>query len=208
MASFMPALILRARDKRAKGIKDGAGIHKIKKPMARIPCNRDGTKQKFYSSAACRRQETTLMSMHILLLEDNLRDRQLLEKTLINEGLVCQITHARSKAEFQAALEQAEYDFDHLGFTSRVTAELPHSPPAGNSAGHTIHFCRRIHRAKNSCGKPEIRRPRILFLKRLNRLGRPYTGALREAHERKDTGSGRKSGCGFNPAPWKPLPMA
>ena len=55
--------------------------------------------------------------MHILLLEGTLRDRQLLEKTLINEGLVCQITHAKSKAEFQAALEQTQYDLIISDFT-------------------------------------------------------------------------------------------
>src|ERR1700690_269949 len=48
--------------------------------------------------------------MRILLLEDDPRDRQLLEKILIKEGLACQMTHAKSEAEFQAALEQAQFD--------------------------------------------------------------------------------------------------
>ena len=55
--------------------------------------------------------------MRILLLEDNLRDRQRLEKTLINEGLVCQTTQAKTKAEFQAALKQTEYDLIISDFT-------------------------------------------------------------------------------------------
>jgi PAS domain S-box-containing protein len=48
--------------------------------------------------------------MHILLLSDDPCDRQLLEKTLINDGLACQVTHASSKEEFQAALKQTQFD--------------------------------------------------------------------------------------------------
>src|ERR1017187_9386615 len=56
--------------------------------------------------------------MHILLLENNARDRQMLEKTLINEGLVCQMTHAKSKEEFRAALEQTPFDLIVSDYTS------------------------------------------------------------------------------------------
>jgi PAS domain S-box-containing protein len=48
--------------------------------------------------------------MQILLLAENFGDRQLLEKTLINEGLACQMTHASSKEEFQSALKQTQFD--------------------------------------------------------------------------------------------------
>jgi PAS domain S-box-containing protein len=48
--------------------------------------------------------------MHILLLADDSRDRQLLEETLINEGLAGQMAHASSKEEFRAALEQTQFD--------------------------------------------------------------------------------------------------
>ena len=55
--------------------------------------------------------------MHILLLADDPRERQLLEKTLIDEGLACQMTHASSKKEFQAALEQTQFDLIISDFT-------------------------------------------------------------------------------------------
>ena len=48
--------------------------------------------------------------MHILLLSDGPRDRQLLEKKMIDDGLACQVTHASSKEEFQAALKQTQFD--------------------------------------------------------------------------------------------------
>jgi hypothetical protein len=48
--------------------------------------------------------------MHILLLAENPGDRQQLEKTLMDEGLACQVTHAGSKEEFQAALKQTQFD--------------------------------------------------------------------------------------------------
>ena len=48
--------------------------------------------------------------MHVLLLAENLGDRQLLEKILMDEGLACQVTHASSKEEFQAALKQTRFD--------------------------------------------------------------------------------------------------
>ncbi len=55
--------------------------------------------------------------MHILLLSDDSRDRQLLEKKLINDGLACRVTHASSKEEFQAALKQTQFDLIISDFT-------------------------------------------------------------------------------------------
>src|SRR5438445_6818845 len=55
-------------------------------------------------------QETMISSPRILILEDNLHDRQLLEETLLNEGLLCQIVHARTKEEFQVELEKSKFD--------------------------------------------------------------------------------------------------
>ena len=55
--------------------------------------------------------------MHILLLAENPGDRQLLEKTLMDEGLACQVTHASSKEEFQAALKQTQFDLIISDFT-------------------------------------------------------------------------------------------
>jgi hypothetical protein len=55
--------------------------------------------------------------MHVLLLAENPGDRQRLEKILINEGLACQMTHAGTKEEFQAALEQTQFDLVISDFT-------------------------------------------------------------------------------------------
>jgi len=48
--------------------------------------------------------------MRILFLENDVRDRYRLEKTLIDEGLGGQLIGAKSKEEFQAALKQGKYD--------------------------------------------------------------------------------------------------
>jgi PAS domain S-box-containing protein len=50
--------------------------------------------------------------MHILFLAENRGDWQPLEKMLMDEGLACQVTHASSKEEFQAALKQTQTRFD------------------------------------------------------------------------------------------------
>jgi PAS domain S-box-containing protein len=124
--------------------------------------------------------------MHILLLEDNLRDRQLLEKTLINEGLVCQITHAKSKEEFQAALEQAKYDLIISDFTlpaysgiAALTAsrELQPDTPFIFVAG-TIGEEQVVESLKSGATD-------YVLKNRLNRLGPAVRRALREAQERK-----------------------
>ncbi len=53
----------------------------------------------------------------ILLLEDNLLDRQLLEETLRSEGLSCQIVHAETERQFRAALELEKFDLVISDFT-------------------------------------------------------------------------------------------
>ncbi len=125
--------------------------------------------------------------MHILLLEDNLRDRQLLEKTLVNEGLECQITHAKSKEEFQAALEQARYDLIISDFTlpaysgiAALTAsrELQPDTPFIFVAG-TIGEEKVVESLKSGATD-------YVLKNRLNRLGPAVRRALHEAHERKE----------------------
>jgi two-component system, cell cycle sensor histidine kinase and response regulator CckA len=125
--------------------------------------------------------------MHILLLEDNLRDRQLLEKTLINEGLVCQITHAGSKAEYQAALEQAEYDLIISDFT------LPgYSGIAALTASRELQPDTPFIFVAGSIGEEQVVESLksgatdFVLKNRLNRLGPAVHRALREAHERKE----------------------
>ena len=125
--------------------------------------------------------------MHILLLEDNLRDRQLLEKALMNEELVCQITHARSKTEFQAALEQAEYDLIISDFT------LPgYSGIAALTASREFQPDTPFIFVAGTIGEEQVAESLksgatdFVLKNRLNRLGPAVRRALREAHERKE----------------------
>jgi PAS domain S-box-containing protein len=125
--------------------------------------------------------------MHILLLEDSPHDRQLLEKTLLNEGLVCQITHAKSKEEFQAALEQTQYDLIISDFTipaySGIAAlaasrELQPDTPFIFVAG-TIGEEQVVESLKSGATD-------YVLKNRLNRLGPAVRRALREAQERRE----------------------
>jgi PAS domain S-box-containing protein len=125
--------------------------------------------------------------MHILLLEDNLRDRQLLEKTLIKEGLVCQITHAKSKEEFQAALEQSQYDLIISDFTL-----LAYSGIAALSASRELQPDTPFIFVAGTIGEEQVVESLksgatdFVLKNRLNRLGPAVRRALREAHERKE----------------------
>jgi PAS domain S-box-containing protein len=125
--------------------------------------------------------------MYILLLEDNLRDRQLLEKTLMNEGLVCQITHAKSKEEFQAALEQAKYDLIISDFTipaysgiAALTASRELQPDTPFIfVAETIGEEQAVESLKSGAAD-------YVLKERLNGLGQAVRRALREAKERKE----------------------
>jgi len=125
--------------------------------------------------------------MHILLLEDNLCDRQLLEKTLMNEGLVCQITHAKSKEEFQAALEQAKYDLIISDFTlpaysgiAALTASRELQPDTPFIfVSETIGEEQAVESLKSGAAD-------YVLKERLNGLGQAVRRALREAKERKE----------------------
>ena len=125
--------------------------------------------------------------MHILLLEDNLRDRQLLEQTLMNEGLVCQITHAKSKEEFQAALEQAKYDLIISDFT------LPaYSGIAALTASRELQpdtpfiFVSETTGEEQAVESLKSGAADYVLKERLNGLGQAVRRALREAKERKE----------------------
>ncbi|GEM_PF-4995742 len=51
-----------------------------------------------------------ISTQRILILEDSLHDRQLLEETLLSEVPSFQIIHAQTKEEFEAALEKNKFD--------------------------------------------------------------------------------------------------
>ena len=125
--------------------------------------------------------------MHILLLEDNPRDRQLLEEALISGGLPCQITAAKSKGDFQSALEQTRYDLIISDFTleawSGIAAlnasrELQPDTPFIFVAG-TIGEEQVVESLKSGATD-------YVLKNRLNRLAPAVRRALREAQERKE----------------------
>ena len=55
--------------------------------------------------------------LRVLYLEDNIRDRQILEATLQADGLACEIAFANGKAEFQNALSLGKLDLIISDFT-------------------------------------------------------------------------------------------
>jgi hypothetical protein len=125
--------------------------------------------------------------MRILLLSDDPRDRQLLEAALMNEGLACQITQARSKEEFQAALEQTRFDLilsdfalPAYGGIAALTAsgELQPDTPFIFVAG-TIGEEQVAESLKSGAAD-------YVLKSGLHRLGPAIRRALREARERKE----------------------
>ena len=53
---------------------------------------------------------STKKPIRILCLEDNENDRELLERILSSDGLVCDFVHAKSRQEFEAALVPGAFD--------------------------------------------------------------------------------------------------
>ena len=130
---------------------------------------------------------TMISSPRILILEDDLHDRQLLEETLLNEGLSCQIVHARTKEEFQVALEKSEFDLiisdfgipsysgiAALALSRQVQPDAPFIFVSG-----TIGEERAVESLK--LGATDY-----VLKDRLGRLGQAVERALREAQERME----------------------
>src|SRR4051794_3396120 len=56
------------------------------------------------------KEESRTESISILCLEDDLSDRDLLERTLASNGIVCEMVHAQTRAEFEIALAARRFD--------------------------------------------------------------------------------------------------
>ncbi len=125
--------------------------------------------------------------MQILLLEDDLRDRQLLEETLSDEGLVFKIAHAKNKREFRAALEDTEYDLIISDFTL-----LTYSGIAALAASRELQPDTPFIFVAGTIGEEQVVEnlkagaTDFVLKNRLNRLGPVVHRALREARERKE----------------------
>jgi signal transduction histidine kinase len=76
--------------------------------------------------------------LHILYLEDDPRDAELVKETLASHGVECQVTRVESEADFIALLEQGGFDmiladytlptFDGLSALRIAQQEWPHLP--------------------------------------------------------------------------------
>jgi two-component system cell cycle sensor histidine kinase/response regulator CckA len=125
--------------------------------------------------------------MHILLLAENSRDRQLLEEILINEGLACQTTHTTSKEEFQKALEQTRFDLIISDFI------LPaYSGMAALAASKKLQPDTPFIFVSGTAGQDEVVESLksgatdYVFKEQLHRLGPAARRALLETQERKE----------------------
>ena len=61
--------------------------------------------------------EPTTKALRVIHLDDNARDRELVALTLAVEGVRCQIIQARTRAEFEAALDEQNLDLVLCDFT-------------------------------------------------------------------------------------------
>jgi hypothetical protein len=125
--------------------------------------------------------------MHILLLAEDPGDRQLLEEILIKEGLACQMTHATSKEEFQAALEQTQFDL--------IISDL--TPPADSGIG-ALAASKKLQPdtpfifVSGTAGEDQVGESLKsgatdhIFKEQLHRLGPAARRAWLEARERKE----------------------
>src|SRR5438445_5462387 len=59
----------------------------------------------------------TKRPLRVLHLEDNARDCELVAAVLARDGLKCEIVYARSRPEFEAALDKGRYDLIISDFT-------------------------------------------------------------------------------------------
>ncbi len=126
--------------------------------------------------------------MQILLLSDDPHDRQLLEKTLINDGLACRMTQAKSKGEFHAALEQTKFDLIISDFALPafsgvaalgVSKELQPDTPFIFFVSGTIGEEQVVESLKSGATD-------YVFKGHLHRLGQAARRALLEPRERKE----------------------
>jgi len=127
-----------------------------------------------------------------------------LDKTLKDEGLACQVTHASSKEEFQAALNKTRFDLVIRILPSPLTVHCRTSRQQETSAGHAFILVSEASGEEQAVESLKSGAADYVLKDHLHRwAGRAR--ALLEAGNGK-SGSGWNSSCVFKPAPWKPLP--
>ena len=65
--------------------------------------------------------------LRILHLEDNSHDRQLMEERLAADGLACEFIHVAEREQFEAKLEQSQFDVILLWLMQGRILPPPHT---------------------------------------------------------------------------------
>jgi two-component system cell cycle sensor histidine kinase/response regulator CckA len=123
----------------------------------------------------------------ILCLEDNLNDRELLELTLLGEGMVCEFAYAQTQQEFESALGQAAFDLiisdftlpAYSGMSALATARKLQAETPFIFVSGTIGEDRAIESLKNGATD-------YVLKDRRDRLVSAVQRALREGRERAE----------------------
>jgi two-component system, cell cycle sensor histidine kinase and response regulator CckA len=123
--------------------------------------------------------------VRILYLEDNERDRELLESVLVADGLVCDFVHAITRQEFEATLAQGAFDLiisdftlpSYDGMSALAAARKTHQETPFIFVSGTIGEERAIESLKSGATD-------YVLKGRMDRLVSAVRRALREAQER------------------------
>jgi PAS domain S-box-containing protein len=125
--------------------------------------------------------------LHVLYLEDNQRDAELVQETLASDGITCNTTRVETEADFVASLEQGCFDliladytlpsFDGLSALKIAQQSWPHVPFifVSGTLGEEV----AIEALKNGATD-------YVFKTRLSRIVPSVQRALREADERSE----------------------
>ena len=125
--------------------------------------------------------------LHILYLEDDPRDAELVQQTLVIGGIKCQVTRVETEADFIASLQQGGFDliladytlpsFDGLSALKIAQQEWPHVP---------LIFLSGTLGEEVAIEALKIGATDYVFKTRLSRIVPSVQRALREAEERID----------------------
>src|ERR1700731_618644 len=125
--------------------------------------------------------------LHVLYVEDNQRDADLVQETLASDGITCNITRVETEADFVASLEERHFDlifadytlpsFDGLSALKIAQQSWPHVPLifVSGTLGEEV-----------AIEALKIGATDYVFKTRLSRIVPSVQRALREADERSE----------------------
>src|SRR6202521_3534881 len=125
--------------------------------------------------------------LHILYLEDEPRDAELVQETLASNGIRCHVTRVQTEADFIASLQQGGFDliladytlpsFDGLSALKIAQQDWPHVP---------LIFVSGTLGEETAIEALKFGATDYVFKTRLSRIAPSVRRALREAEERID----------------------